>query len=658
MKLIDHLRPLGALCAMLCIFFFTSAMPGRTYAVYYNIEKPKFSLNLSYELDNQKQSGGENTKEADNTSHTYIEKLDITTGGWIVYPKLLKYSLRLSPEWEKMNQSIDDNESSAKTFLLGYSLDVMLLPDKPYSLNLFANRSRSTVSSTLAEKNKTESNVYAAFLNIKYKILPTILSYRFRENSREGFFSSEDTENKVSLKIKHDKYLGISQLTANYSDLTTSVSGKTTSSQQQSTNLANFYEFKELGLNSGFNYNQSESSSSNSSSFSLSESLKWEHTDAISSSYNFGYSAADSETVKNRSATFGFNIGTFQYRDVSAFFSANGSTSSNSGRTEDRYGTGTNLNYEKDVPGGDLRISASHTYSINKSSSDSESSLQNVVDEALTLTIVDITTLENEDVVVESIIVTDETGAVEYKKDIHYTVTQIGSLTRISRIPAVVDPIPPIPDGATVLVDYTYQAGDPFDFSLFSQSYRTDLNMWSAWRTYYSYNQTTQKALSDPGDSELADDTTHMLGTDLEWKWTRTGLVYKVERGSKLSIDSLSINENISLRPLRNLNLNFSGTYRIVWLKDTGEVIRSRSLASSLKWRMRKNLRLNLRGFYNGQTGEDVKTSDIELTSLLQYNLGIWQAALDHTYANSKDLLTGHKTTSNIIMFKISRALF
>jgi len=182
--------------------------------------------------------------------------------------------------------------------------------------------------------------------------------------------------------------------------------------------------------------------------------------------------------------------------------------------------------------------------------------------------------------------------------------------------------------------------------------------MWSAWRTYYSYNQTTQKALSDPGDSELADNTTHMLGTDLEWKWTKTGLVYKVERGSKLSIDSLSINESILLRPQRNLNLNFSGTYRIVWFKDTGEVIRSRSLASSLKWRMRKNLRLNLRGFYNGQTGEAVKTSDIELTSLLNYNLGIWQAALDHTYANSKDLLTGHKTTSNIIMFKISRALF
>ncbi|HDY87653.1 MAG TPA: hypothetical protein ENH82_05980, partial [bacterium] len=77
---------------------------------------------------------------------------------FIFLPALAVYRLTLSPEWEQaQTKPVSGEKRKKESFMLGYSGELTLLQDKPHTLQLFADRSRSTSSTTFAEKNKSET---------------------------------------------------------------------------------------------------------------------------------------------------------------------------------------------------------------------------------------------------------------------------------------------------------------------------------------------------------------------------------------------------------------------------------------------------------------------------------------------------------------------
>ncbi|MEK7307540.1 MAG: hypothetical protein AAB089_00530, partial [Nitrospirota bacterium] len=150
------------------------------------IERPKLGLGFSYEFEEDERTGPDIKR--DDTTQTLSERLDIETEGWVYHPALMIYTLRLSPQWEQLSHQYDETDKkTSKTFLQGYFTEFTFLQYKPYTFRIFANRQLSTLTSSLAERSKTESDTYGAVLMLKYKILPTTIDYNHEESSQEGF---------------------------------------------------------------------------------------------------------------------------------------------------------------------------------------------------------------------------------------------------------------------------------------------------------------------------------------------------------------------------------------------------------------------------------------------------------------------------------------
>jgi hypothetical protein len=634
-------------------------MTENSYAIrglHYEIERPRHSLSFSYEFENDKRTG--TSREADNTTQEYKEILDIETGGWLVYPRLLTFSLRISPEWEQTREH-NDNElfDKTRTFLLGYDTNITLLPYKPYTITLFANRLSSTVSTTFAARSKIESDTYGAGLNLKYDVLPTQINYQRQESTQTGFFTSDSESDKLKLVMNYDRHLGESQLTSEYSEESTFYTGTAITTKNQNVKIRNKYDFsKKVFLSSNYAYNESRNPSSVTRRYNVKESLDWTHREDLRTRYSFRYDDISFGTARLESAELGFNLTTLLLKDLTTSFSASGSSSRSSGLRERIYGTGLSLNYKKGIPWGTFNIATSHGYSINDRQVDSK--FEQVVDEPVTLTTGTVTRLKNKDADSNSIVVTDLTGTVVYIKDVHYRVREVNAFVEISRIPVVVHPIPAIPDGDTVLIDYIFQINATFDFSSFNQSYQADLFLWSAWRVYYGFKRSTQRILSGTATEEPSDDTVHTAGTDYTWKWSKTEAIYENMQTSDFPSERFRINETISLSPSETTFFAISGGYGVTKFKDTGETNRFYDINSSLGWLPTRRLSLSVEGFHNERTGEIVKTTDTGFSSLFQYVLGIWRVSTEYRFENSKDLITNEEIKNNLIQFQLQRSMF
>ena len=66
---------------------------------YFLMERPMLGLDLSYEMEKSDRSGP-NINRAD-TTHTFLERVDIETSGWVYHPALAEYKIKFSPEWEQ-----------------------------------------------------------------------------------------------------------------------------------------------------------------------------------------------------------------------------------------------------------------------------------------------------------------------------------------------------------------------------------------------------------------------------------------------------------------------------------------------------------------------------------------------------------------------------
>ncbi len=637
------------LWVILIIVIFTGVTPTESYAFrsqFYEIEKPKIGYDFSYEFDNEKRTG--TTREDDNVTETYTESLDIKTGGWLLYDRLVTYNLRLSPEWEQLRMHSDNElENESKNAVLAYFAQMTLLPYKPYTFDLYAGRSRSTFTTTFAEKSKAENDSYGATVNLKYNILPTMFKYRHDESTQTGFFSSENESNKYNLVVNHDKFLGESELSVSYSDVSTSFRNITNETESLSAIFRNDYSFNtDVKLASRQNYSSSKAGGFTTSRFSLSEALDWKHKKDLKTHYSLRYAKTDFETFSDESTELGFDLSTRLFEKLAASYFISGASSKSAGLEVRNYGTGLGLGYSKEIPQGKLNISTSHSY--NMSASDVESELDLIRDESVILTTGPGTELLRKNIVIDSIEVTDASGTITYNKDVDYSVRKIGSRTLISRVSGSV-----IGDGDTVLVDYTNLTNATYDFSTFSESYTIDLTLWSALRLSYGYSHSVQRFLAGTEPDNLQDDSSHSARAELSWKWSRTTVDYQYMDRSDLPSESLKISETFTFTPHRTVFFSLSGSYGKSRFIETDEINRIYKVTSRLQWFPRRSINYSVDGFFTEQDGEIVKTRETGISSQLRLSIGIFDVSAEYRFGNSLDRESGEERTNNLILFKI-----
>jgi hypothetical protein len=452
--------------------------------------------------------------------------------------------------------------------------------------------------------------------------------------------------------MNYDRHLGKSQLHASYLDLSTSFRGTSTANKNQDINFKNNYSFNEyIKLDSTYSYDESKSGASTTKGFDAKEILKWDHGENLRTRYSFRYDNTIFDDSRLESGGIGFNLSTNLSEGLSSSFSANSSKSRSSGLTESIYGTALNFIYNKNIPWGILNINTGHSYTINDRSA--SGALEQVIDETVTLTTGTVTPLNGEHVLIDSIVVTDATGTITYVKDLDYRVREIDASTIISRVT-----VGAISDGDTVLVDYTFQIDATYDFASFSQSYQTDLFLWSVWRVYYGYINSTQKVLSGVTSDDLTDDIIHTAGTSIKWKWSQTKIEYKNKDINDLPSENLNINETITLRPNYRTSFRLSGGYGETNYKDTGETTKIYTVDSGFQWFPARRVSISTEFNYIKLSGDTEQTTDMGFSTMFQYMLIAWQLSAEYKFANLKDAISGEEITNNMVMFKIARGMF
>jgi len=622
-------------------------------AEYFLIERPRLGLRFSYEFEEDERRGNINREDS---SSTFSEGFDVETNGWVYDPAFVVYKLRLSPEWEQRLQQNEGLEKrTTKTNLQGYHTELIFLQYKPYTLNIFANRKTSTLLSEFAQRSKTESDTYGALVSLKYSILPTTLSYQRQESIQTGFFTTDAEMDDFRLSVRHYKHLGDTRLEASYTDSTQTTFGRSINTTLENITLQNTYNLtadKKASLNSGLRYMDAKSDFIKTTGFGISEGLQWRHKENLTTDYNLRYDKTDTDTFNIKSTTGVFNLRHRLYENLTTLLNIQGFSSQFTGGQEAAYGGGIDLNYQRKIPWkGMLNIMMGHNYKITER--DITANLIQVTDESVTLTDGVITLLGNEDVDVDSIVVTDATGVIVYEKDIDYEITEIDSFVRITRITTG-----RISNGQKVLVDYRYFISHVFDYSFYSQSYGINIMLWSSWRTYYRFVRLKQRFLSGIPPDKLTDDNIHTAGTELQWKWSTTRLEFEDKQTVNVPTKSWRAEENIILRPSDRLFLNLSGNYGAIEFKDTGDIERFNGIRANIQRLVSVWGKFTLEGFSNKISGNLEKNTETGVLSIFEWVYGIWSGNLSYRFLNEKNYISQDSLKKHYVLFEIKRALF
>lgn len=629
----------------------------------YYIDRPKLGIDLSYRFDTEARQGP--FLDTENTTHVLSERFDLETEGWIYHPAMVIFTLKLSPEWQQaIDQPDPGREQTNDSFLLGYGLDLTLMPYKPYTVNLFARKQRSVLTTSLATQTESMSDTYGATLNLKYRVLPTTLAYAHSTTDQTGFYDSLENRDEVRLNMRHERKSNDTNLNASYTTLDRTSVGTAIHTENLFGSVQNNYRItpdNRILLNSNLSYRWSESDLFSASGISLSENLNWRHTKRFSTNYNFNYSQdAIEDTAQSTSinrTSIGAGLSHSLYENLITTASVNASSSS---QGESAYGGNLNFNYQRRIPWGTIYASMGQDYRVTKRSIGGV--FIQVLDEKASLDISQCTNfLVNRNVNLAALLLVTNADPnspnfiIPYTVNQDYTVDVIGTSVRICRNPLGNMPNPP----QDLLVDYEYLSNPAFDDATYSQSYGIGLYLWSAWRINYRYSHSQQDFLGGIPPDVLNEFSSHTVDSDLQWKWSTTRLLYEdTESTSGISLNRWRIEENLTFRPSDTTFLGASAYYGQTTLKEADAQDSFYGFRADLQWLLSGSSKVRVEGLYGVMEGTSVSTVDKGVSALWEWSYGVWRADVAYRYLNQEDLNNSQSRDRHSIFFTIRRALF
>lgn len=628
------------------VFFCLAALQQDVHAAYrgrmYYFDRPKLGLDLSYRFDTEERTGPSNTSRLD--THLLTERIDLETEGWVYHPALALVTLRLSPEWRQTLDKPDPGaERSSDSFLLGYGLEATLLPYKPYTVDLYARRQSSVLTTSLAPATESETEAYGATLRLKYRVLPTNLSYAHATTEQTGFYAAHEERDEMRLNLRHERKDSDTRFDMSQVNRDRTTAGATLSNDNLYGSLLNNYRFDPRGrvqLSSMLSYRDSRSNVSQSSGYLLSEALNWRHTRRFSTNYSLQYSHDDNDGLKIDRTLVSAGLSHFLYENLTTTASVSGSRGS---QGDSNYGGNLNFAYQRRIPWGMITASLGQDYRINKPG---EGLIRTT--ETLAIAAGDSAVLANLNVVVATISVTDGLGSPQVL-GVDYDIQVVGDSVRIINLKGA-----PV----TFVVTYDYQS-PTFDSATYGQSFGIGLQLWDTWRINYRYSHSQQEFLAGIRPDVLAEDTRHTLDTDFRWRWSTTRFLYEDSESTiGLAMTRWRVEEGVNFQPTPTSFLGGSAYYGRTTLKDTGAEDTFYGLRGDYQRLLSGNSRVKFEALYAAIDGTTVKTIDKGVLAGWEWTWGIWRADATYRYLNQEDQVSGQTRSRHTLFFGIRRTLF
>ena len=599
---------------------------------YFYIERPKVGLGLSYEFEEvRRKASGNETKD---TSNEFRERLPIETSGWAYHPALCKFTLDFVPEWAQTKRDLDPGPSgNDNVFVPSYALDAVFLEPKPYTLHAFANRRELKLRSAFSEPTDTTIDIYGADLRLKYyQVLPSFFKYTHTDTDQSGFFDSTGARDDFQLSSQHIAKNSTTTLNSLYSDDERTSDGDTVRVKTFDGNLGNEYYIsgdQRKTLFSTLRYRWTDTESQETKDYSLTENLYWRYTDTLWTDYNFIFAKRDTDNFDSDTTAFRARLQHLLYENLTTTVSTGANLNDFTGGKENTYDGDLDLLYQRKIPWGMLSLTSRWNYRYT--TREGSEALIPVIDEPHVLTTGEVTLLDNENVDLDSIAVTDITGTIPYIENVDYTIEEVNSFVRISRTT-----VGAIANGQTVLVDYRFLSDPAFDDTVFNQAYGIQFYLWNGLTLAYRYQHANQDIVSGTPPENPIDDTTQAAEIRLDLGWTDTRFtVEDRDRSNGTSTERWLASQTFRIRPARRMSFDITGSYGRTKFTDVGETQKQYGGSARLFWTPAGWCRFRVEGFLNKITGDVEDRIDANFFAGLELSYRIWRGNAGYYYDRS-----------------------
>jgi hypothetical protein len=481
------------------------------------------NLSARYNLDDYEQTSTGEGKTYQ-TRPTFEEEIFVLTHSYAYHPSFLNMDLGGGLLFVQQDFDSDQGKNNNHESLYNLTAHLNFLEEKPYPVKLFYDRSNPSVTTSLAGRFLVENTRYgmnAALLESVSPVSLNVEAFRF-ESDGSGFGTTID-QTTDQAAIRASRAYGDGQsLRASYlwteADSQSGSPGLpiqqtvTTTKTTDATALNVFGADNQLRLtNQTLDPQQDPSSEIDDLRYSY--DMRWAHTSKTQSFYQYRLSKSDRSEVNttNRNARIGASRE--QEQGWRGNIDIHGEKEDQDTTNFDRkvYGSQGAIAYQKDIRNGSMQFGSTMRFDQTDQSTGGTSIVQ-VFDESVTLVGTTPVALQNDFVVVSTIVVTNQPNTQTFIEGLDYDVRVIGSVTEIQRLIGG-----NIIDGQTVLVDYDYRSAGDVKFNSFNQNYFSNFKLFRFHDFFARYRRLDQSVKSGQPTTPLNDIENILLGARVEY---------------------------------------------------------------------------------------------------------------------------------------------
>lgn len=626
---------------------------------YLKLEPPTLGATVKYEF-NRDERVVSGVKTSD-TAQTVTERLELNSRGYLYHPALLQFGVKAAPEYTQRfnaySDSSGDRSSNDTSFSPNYQLNATLLSQKPYTLTLFSQHLEAQTWTSYSGSTTIITDSYGADLALKYRLFPTSLGFSTSSSEQQGYYRSRSDWEEFHLLSRHSgKISGESSLSSTYSanqQVTDTIATDIKTFNTIITNQLKLTSDERLKLSSNLQYTYQDATSIRTNSLFINEQLHWRHLPNLQSQYLYSYRQITSTTSDNYWHSLEGRISHTLYENLTtAAALAATRNETNDGRQDTGSGV-FSTDYRRRLGSwGQLGMTAGLQEQYNRRTGDT--GRVQVSNEPHTLSIGSDSYLNQTDVELASIIVTNSSGGTIYLNGIDYRVDLVGSSLLISRLP-----LGGIGDGQQVLVSYSYTRSSGYTDQLLTQQYGTSLELFRLLFLSYRYLQADQTILSGTPPDRLSNSRIHLATARCDQGWGESAFSYEdAINNSDISYTRWEASQWFRLRYSNWLQANLRGYYGETSYRSVDDLKRTFGGTTGGYWSPVPWLRFTVEGYLEQTSGRLQRSVNGGGKLDLEATYRLWSARIGYKYTDQNDQVSDYRRRNQILQFQISRTMW
>lgn len=440
-------------------------------------------------------------------------------------------------------------ERSKMEYLGRFSGSADILANKPYNATVFGNYNHTFRDYDFFNRVIVDSIGYGARAGWENEVFSFQGSYSQYEEDFSGLSGTANSVQELAtFSARHRRQSGATSLEYSRSQYTRLDLDRAATGTDQTVTLSNDERFgsrDQYNLRASSSYTRRESIEDPLEQINANAGLTIEHRHNLDSSYNVNFDRFNNGNFTSDNYS-GFGIVRHQlYESLTSTLQANAanfetSSGSDSGYSR-HFGGGIGEGYTKRL-GAEHRLRVGLGLNVQHSEQQSISMVQN---ERHSFTEVDSGVLGSfflnlPNVAENTIVVRDDTGR-EFFRGRDYGVRTLGPRTLIQKTPGS------FITSSTVVVDYRAEPGAAGSYESLTDFVEVRFELWkNFWAIYGRISSSMNNA---PAELHVPNLTTFTFGTDVNWRWLRTGAEYETFSSDETDYQAIRLYQSMSFRP-------------------------------------------------------------------------------------------------------------